>query len=138
MNIKPIGDITKKWASVTATRGADYKAGVERSNSWEENTAAADENRKAGLAEADARDAFSKGVRKSGNAGWKAGAAGKGAQRFGPGVQAGVNAYQQGFQPYADTIASVTLTPRGPKGSPSNYQRVQQIGDALRAKKVQG
>lgn len=138
MNVKPISDITKRWGSITATRASDYKAGVERSTSWEENTAAADENRKAGLAEADARDAFGKGVRKAGNQGWKAGAAGKGAQRFGPGVQAGVNAYQQGFAPYADTLSGLTLSPRGPKGSPSNYARVQQVGEALRAKKVQG
>ena len=138
MNIKPIGDITKRWGSITATRGADYAAGIRRSNSWEASTIAADENRKAGLAEADARDAFKKGVSKTGQAGWQNAASGKGAQRFGPGVAASIDKYQAGFAPYADTIASTTLPPRGPKGSPVNYDRVKAVGDALRARKVQG
>ena len=34
------------------------------------------------------------------------------------------------------TIASLTLTARKPKGDPANYQRVEQIGKALNAKRL--
>jgi hypothetical protein len=43
-----------------------------------------------------------------------------------------------GVTPYLNTIAALNLPPRQAKGNPANYQRVQAVGDALRAKKLAG
>lgn len=138
-NIKPIARISKKWGTVTPQRAGEYKTGVmETQKDWSALTAGADEARRQGLAEADQRDAFVKGVSGVGTQGWKDAAVKKGSQRFGQGVQASVGKYERGFAPYHDVISGTELPPRGPKGSPQNYERVRAIGEAMRARKVQG
>ena len=61
-----------------------------------------------------------------------------GAQRFPQGVAGAGDAWATATQPFLNTIAALNLPPRQPKGSAANYQRVQAVGDALRAKKLQG
>jgi hypothetical protein len=44
--------------------------------------------------------------------------------------------YQEGVQPYLDTIAATVLPPRFPKGDPRNLERVKAITTALRKRKT--
>jgi len=138
-DIKPLQTIASKWGRNASAAGGAYKDGVSAPRrSWSEAAAAADDSRKAGLAAADARDAFVTGVRDAGDAKWKANAVKLGAARYPQGVQNAQPDFSQGFAKYHSVIAGVTLTPRGPKGSPENYQRVSAIGDALHSAKVGG
>ena len=122
---------------MTPGRAPQYKAGVESPRrSWSESAAAADEARKAGLAAADARNAFSEGVRAAGDEKWKRRASVLGSQRYGAGVQAAEPEYRSGFSKYHSVIAGTTLGPRGPRGAPGNYDRSRQMGEALHAAKV--
>lgn len=137
--VKSAADSGRKWASRSAAAAPDYKRGVANpKRSWSEATAAAEDAYVAGVTAAAGRNAFSGGVRAAGDGKWSRKAQTVGTQRYAQGVQAAQGDYQAGFEPYKAVIEGVTLAPRGPKGSPSNYQRTQQIGEALHAAKVGG
>ncbi len=139
MNIKSIAEIRKKWTEVTPSRSPQYQAGVQSpSKDWAGNTKAAVASYEQGVSAAIANKTFEKGVISAGTEKWQSGAVQKGVVRYGPGVQAGGGAYESGFGPYVDVIARTTLPPRGMRGDPRNYARVQAVGDALHAKKVSG
>lgn len=82
------------------------------------------------------RQAFQKGVQQAGDAKWQTAATGKGAERFGPGAQAGVGDYEKGVAKYLAVIEGTTLPPRGPKGDPRNFERVKVMANALRKAKT--
>lgn len=137
--VKSASDSAQKWATRAAAAGGDYKKGVANpKRSWAQSTADAEEAYQQGVTEAASQGRFSKGVQAAGDGKWSRKAQTVGAARFGQGVQAAKGDYQAGFAPYAQVIESVTLPPRGPKGSPSNYQRTQAVGEALHAAKVGG
>jgi len=137
--IKPMSQITDKWKRNASAAGDSYREGVQNPRrSWAAAAAAADEARKAGLAAADARDAFVKGVEEAGDAKWKDRATKLGPARFRQGVQIAEADYQKGFGRYHSVIQGVTLPPRGPKGSPENIDRVRVIAEALHSEKVGG
>ena len=139
-DIKPLNQIANKWASVTPQRTGEYQAGIQGSNSWEANAAGAEDNWNAGVQQAAARNAFSSGVREAGNAKWQQNTITKGVTqgRWAQGVQGGESAYQAGFQPYHNVIASTTLPDRMERGNPQNLQRVAVIANALHQRKLQG
>ena len=123
----------------TRAQGAqvDYQTGVSNAGqAWATNTAAANDAYKAGVQQAITRDAFAKGVQKAGGAKYSANASGKGAERYSSGVGSAGSAWQTGVSKYLGVIASLTLPPRRPKGSPDNIQRVAMIATALRAAKI--
>ncbi|HRY62689.1 MAG TPA: hypothetical protein P5056_02890 [Candidatus Paceibacterota bacterium] len=125
-----------KWATRSAAAGSDYASGVQTPRrSWAAATAASEGNYEAGVNAAIARKAYGKGISNAGDATWQKGVAEKGRTRYQQGVSVSSDNYSRGFQPFADTLRSVTLAPRGPKGQ--NFGRVQQVGEALRAKKLQ-
>jgi hypothetical protein len=81
---------------------------------------------------------FEKGVNRVGTSKWQNAALQKGPGRWAEGVQLSTDNYAKGFAPFAQVIANTTLPPRGPKGDPSNIQRVAAMAKALNdAKKAQ-
>jgi len=137
MDIKPLATITEKWTTVTPGRANDYKAGVTNPRkSWATATQDAKANYEAGLQASIANGSFEKGVADAGDAGWQKGALDKGTVRWGPGVAISGPKYQTGFSKYHGVLSSLTLSPRGAKGDPRNYTRVQEIGSALHDAKV--
>ena len=136
-DIKPLSKIADKWGKNAALGGDAYRDGVTNPRkSWQAATEAADESRRAGLAEADARGAFVAGVREAGDAKWKKNATILGPARFRQGVQNAQPEFSAGFSKYHSIIAGVTLPPRGPKGSPENIERVRIIADSLHQAKI--
>jgi len=128
-----------KWASRAGAAGSDYAAGVAgTSKDWGALTAAAEGNYAQGVNDAIGRKAFGKGVLKAGTAKWKANASNLGASRYPQGVQAGQQAYADGFGPYANKLGSLIYPPRGPKGSPQNINRVAAVATALNSLKIKG
>lgn len=126
-----------KWTRRAGQAAADYKRGVQNPRTpWAEATAAAAQAHSDGITQAISEGRFEKGVQKAGNSKWQRKAADLGASRFGPGVAAAKADYESGFAPFAAVIQGVTLPPRGAKGDPRNYERVQLIGDALNKAKI--
>lgn len=137
--VKSASDSAGKWATRSAAAGGDYKKGVQSpKRSWADATAAAEDAYTQGVSEAASQGRFGAGVRAAGDGKWQRKATQVGATRYTSGVQAAKGDYQAGFAPYQQVLESTTLPPRGPKGSPSNYQRVQAVGDALHQAKVGG
>lgn len=135
--IRAIGSVASKWAERAGSAGPQYAAGVATPKAdWGTNAAAGQANWTAGVQSAAASKSFSKGVQKAGTPKWQQAATGKGAQRFGPGVQGAQPAYQKGFEPFASVISSTTLPPKYAKGDPRNVQRVATMAAALRAAKM--
>jgi hypothetical protein len=136
---KDIGSVAAKWSQRAAAAGADYTAGVKSTTKdWAGLTAAAAPAWEQGVQTAVGNGRFAKGVQKAGTAKWQAGASGKGATRYPQGVTGGGPNYANNFGPFLQVISGVTLPPRGPRGSPSNIQRVSTIADALHAAKLRG
>ena len=75
---------------------------------------------------------------KHGDTKWRNNAQTLGPSRFSTGVQNAKPSYQQGFQKFHSVIASTTLPPRGPKGSPENLNRVSALTQALHSAKMAG
>lgn len=135
--IKPLNDISQKWSTNASRAGDAYRDGVRNPRrDWAESAAAADEARRAGLAAADERNAFVSGVQEAGTQKWRDRATSLGPARFRQGVQASQDEFNRGFARYHSVISSVTLPPRGPKGSPENIDRVRAITEALHNEKV--
>ena len=132
IKVKPLADVVKKYTDVTPTRSAYYASGVANAGStWEANTAAAGQAYKAAVQAGNIDKMFSGGVKKAGAAKYQRKATGVGADRYGPGVQAGALDYAAGMTSVMDTISKVDLPARQPRGSAANYSRSQAVGNAL-------
>jgi hypothetical protein len=137
--IKPLDKIANKWSSVTPGRTEQYADGVRNPRvSWSAATGAAAANYDKGVQAAIANKSFAKGVQRAGDATWQNKTLEKGPSRWAQGVSVSTNDYQQGFAKYHAAIGSITLPPRGPKGDPSNINRVAIIAKTLHDLKVRG
>lgn len=139
IKIKSAADIARKWAQVTPARAKVWEAEVKAlsDGDWADPTLAAAPIWETGVAEAAANDLFAKGVEDS-RTKWRRKALALGPARFGPGVRAAEGDQATGFAPYREVIAGLTLSPRGPRGAPGNYDRVREVGEPLNAKRVGG
>lgn len=131
---KSLADTQKKWTDVTPTRQTEYAAATPAAaQRWEANSLAATPNYQAAVTSANIGARQSAGIRKAGAGKFSRKVTSVGANRFGPGVQAAGQDYGTSFAPYLQTIAGIDLAPRRPRGDPTNYQRVQQVGNPLHA-----
>lgn len=135
--IRSASDIAAKFAEVTPGRSAQYADGVSNpQRDWEAETVAAEASFETGIRNAITNKSFGKGVKRAGTQKWQQAAQTKGVDRFGPGVAAAEDAYREGFAPFRDVIAGLTLPPRREKGNPANLNRVKVVSEALHAKKL--
>lgn len=135
--IKSLERIKANWKSGTAGAGGRLKDGVMNPRRpWKEAAIAASELQKAAMQDAINRDAFLKGVEATPAEKQRNRAAQLGPARYAQGTAAAGEEYGSGFAPYREVIAGVELKPRGPKGSPENYDNVRAVGDALHARKM--
>jgi len=137
IQLKDTATIARKFASRAASAGPEYKSGVDNpSVDWASATQAAGDSYEQGVTTAIGRKAFQKGVAAAGTPKWQSKASSVGATRYGQGVAGAEQAYAQGFDKFANVLKGLSLAPRGPKGSPGNINRVQQVADALHRAKV--
>lgn len=132
--VKDIGTVAAKFkARATAAQG-DYGQGVAgAAGRWEAAAAGAEETYKQAVAEAAAKGRYGQGVR--GSAGkYQKNATTLGPQRYAQGIGNAQDAYAQGMAPVLQTIASLSLPPRGVKGM--NQERSNIVATALRKMKV--
>ncbi len=135
--IKSLERIKANWKGGTAGAGQRLKEGVQNPRrAWKEATEAAAELHTTATQDALARGAFLKGVQATAADKQKNRAALLGPARYSQGAAAAVEDYASAFSPFRAIIESVQLKPRGPKGSPENYENVRAIGDALHSGKV--
>jgi len=137
LRVRDAASAAERFKTKASAAAGDYANGVKGAGSnWESGAAAGEQNFAQGVQDAVARGAFGKGVRASGASYYEQRAATIGASRYSPGVAAGAANYAEGVTPYLDTIRNLNLSPRRPKGDPSNIQRVAEVANALRQRKV--
>ena len=137
MRIKELGRIAEKWRTVSPGRAQDYVDGASAAGAeWQRAAAAAEAVYKQAVVEAANAGRYGRGVSSAGAEKYVAGIQNKGSARWSAGITASGDAYQQGFAPYHQVLAGLTLPPRGVKGSPQNIQRVALIAQALHKKKL--
>lgn len=135
--IRSLDTIRKKWQDRTSTAGEQYAQGVSSPRAdWAGQTAGAQANWEAGVTAAAQAKSFSRGAQAAGTAKWQSKAVGKGAMRFGPGVQDAGPEFQAGFEKYRAVIEQTNLPPRFATGDPRNVERVRVISQALRKAKT--
>ena len=139
IKVKDANRSAAKWQERTSGATSAYIEGVQNpKQDWQQATAAASENYKAGIAKSNARDGFKKGVMGVDSSKQMNAAVSKGAPRFASGVAAGTPEYAQAIAPFLNVLANVNLPPRGPKGDPSNLARVGAVNAAQHAAKLSG
>lgn len=128
-----------KWATNAGSASGNYLEGA--SSTTKDQSAAAIAAKglyQQGIQEAISRDAYAKGLSKSGKAGWLRGVQEKGAANFGVGVTSpsAQSKYAQESGRFDSARNAASGQPRGAKGSPQNLQRVAAVVNAMRAIKV--
>lgn len=135
--VKPIDGATTKWSENASRAAGEFAANAEAAaDIWARNTAGSADNFHQAVTAANVKERFRRGVVRAGAAKFARKIREVGMDRFGPGVSAATQDYKTGAEPYFSTIAALTLSPRKPRGDPSNYRRVEEIGKALNAKRL--
>ena len=133
INIKPLSTIVAKYVARASVAGQAYTDGINAPRQpWAASTTAAANTWSAGVQAAIADNRFVNGVNAAGGAVWKTASTTLGAQRYGPGVNAGQGKYSAKIQPFLTALSNLNLQPRMPKGDPANLQRVQLVDQTLR------
>ena len=128
-----------KWAQRAGSASSDYEAGVMNTTKDQAGAAIAAKGLyQQGVTEAISRGAYEKGLQKSGKAGWQKGVQEKGSANFATGVMApsASSSYASESGRFDSARNAATSSPRGPKGSPANLNRVALVANALRAVKI--
>lgn len=137
IKVKPIEQSTDKWAENAGRAAAEFAANAEAAaDEWARNTAAAAGTYKQAISAAGISERFRRGVARAGAAKFARKIRDVAMDRFAPGVAAASLDYKVGVEPYLSTIAALTLSARKPRGDPSNYKRVEEVGKALNAKRL--
>lgn len=133
IRIKDTASIAKKFVNRASGAAADYTDGVRAAGSdWETNTKASEDNYKLGVTQAANDGRFGRGVAAAGAAKYVDRASTLGSQRYPTGIAAAEGAYSRNVQPFLDTMKSLDLPARRPKGDPANVNRVAIVNAALR------
>ncbi|MBA7559933.1 hypothetical protein ES708_01551 [subsurface metagenome] len=137
IKIKEISASTTKWSENASRAAAEFATNAEAAaETWASNTGRAADTFHQAITAPNMKERFRRGVVRAGAAKFARKIREVGKDRFGPGVAAATVDYTSGVEPYFSTIAALTLSPRKPRGDPANYNRVQEIGKALNAKRL--
>ncbi|HLJ76895.1 MAG TPA: hypothetical protein VKT75_05755 [Acidobacteriaceae bacterium] len=137
LTVKNAQQAAQKYVQNAQAAAPAYASGVQNAGQkWQQNTAAAADTWAAGVVQATTDGRFQNSVNQASATKYQTRSSSVGPQRYQTGVAGAQQSWQTNTQPYLNTLAQLTLQPRQPKGSAANYQRVQQVGQALRAQKL--
>lgn len=130
--VKSAREIAEKFTRVTPGRQDDFTSGVkDPAVDWATAARGAKASFEAGIQDALARDAFSKGVEGAGTDKWRRKVVEVGVGRWGAGVRAAGSDFQTAMEPVVEVIQRTTLPARAPRGDPRNIDRAAAMARAL-------
>lgn len=137
MDVRDLSKSGQKFSTNAAGQGQTaYKESIAGAGQkWKTAVDNSEEKWGQGVQQAISRGAYKKGTSKAGSEYYTSRALKLGVDRYGPGVREGASNWQEGFQPYHDTLKNMAQSPGGPKGDPRNAQRSLEVQIALRRKK---
>lgn len=132
VDVPNLSDSASKFEQRASQAGPAYESGVSGVTDSEQQQATLDsaDTWEQGIQEAIAEGRFNDGVANP-DSSWQTQALEQGSSRFTQGVSNAGGSWQDGFDTYASTLESLTLQPRGARGSEANYQRSRSVGEAL-------
>jgi hypothetical protein len=137
LKVKSVSVAASKWDDNAARAADSFAAEAEASASlWEAQTLANKDNYHKSITAAGIADRFAGGVKRAGAAKFGRKIRDVAKDRFAPGIHAAVQDYTERITPFLETIASLNLSKRAPRGDPANYKRVEEVGKALSAKRL--
>jgi len=137
LKVKSIDVSTDKWSDNAGRAAEAFAAEAEAAaDAWQKNTSAASDTYGSAISAPGIKERFRRGVVKAGASKFARKIREVGRDRFAPGVAAAVPDYKAGAEPYFQTLASLSLSSRKPRGDPANYRRVEEVGKALNAKRL--
>lgn len=137
IKVKSIDASTTKWSENAGRAATEFAVNAEAAaEDWARMTAASSDNFGQAITAPGMKERFRRGVVKAGSAKFARKIREVGRDRFGPGVAAATMDYKAGAEPFFSTLAGITLSARKPRGDPANYNRVQEVGKALNAKRL--
>jgi hypothetical protein len=137
--MKTAQQVAQKFVDRASAASQDYVKGASSTTKDQAAAAAAaKEIYKQALTASFGRDAYAKGLQKSGKAGWLRGVQEKGGQRYAGGISASAAKYAQESGRFDTARNAANSMPRGLKGSETNLARVKAVVTALRNVKTGG
>jgi len=137
--VKPASSLAEKYSSRAANATPEFLSGVANSPKDQAALAVAQRsNMFAALADTKTQDRWARNLLKAGTAKFKAKVALVGDSRYRSGIAAAKELWAANIQPFFDTLGSLSLGKKMPKGDPSNSGRSTQVQQALHAKKIAG
>ena len=137
LTVKPVAASADKLVARAQAASGEYSVNAQAAGEkWLSITQAAKGALQAAGLSAQLADRWLRGVARAGAAKYSRKIKDVGADRFSSGVAAGKIDYAANVEPYFSTIAGLTLSARAPRGSPANYNRVQEVGKALNTKRL--
>jgi hypothetical protein len=132
VDVANLSDSASKFERRTSQSGQDYEAGVSGVSDSEQQSATLDATDawETGVQESIANGTWEEGVRDPNNS-WQESALEMGSTRFTQAASMAGDTWQDSFSEFADTLESLNLQPRGPRGSEANFQRSRAVGEAL-------
>jgi len=130
-----VADITsssEKFERRAGQAGQDYESGVSSVSDSEQQQATleAADSWETGVQNAIQNGTFEDGVNNPTQS-WQEAALEVGASRFTQSASQAGDQWRNGFSDFQDTLESLNLQPRGPRGSEANFQRSRAVGEAL-------
>lgn len=134
---KSASQVAQKFVERASAASSDYVSGAESTTKDQAAAAiAAKGNYASQVQAAITRDAYAKGLGRSGKQGWLAGIKAKGGERFAGGVSASASKYATNSAKYDSARNAASSLPRGPKGSEQNLARVKAVVTSQRQVKI--
>lgn len=132
VTVKDLGQSADKFERRAGQAGQDYEQGVQATSDQEQQSATLDavDTWEQGVQQAINNGTFQSGVQNP-NKSWQQASLEVGSGRFTQGASQAGNTWREAFSPFADTLEGLSLQPRGPRGSESNFDRSRQVGQAL-------
>ena len=135
--VKDISASAAKFARNAGAAGAEYAANSQAAaQRWSTNTQAAAPTYQQAISAPGVPARFARGVQKAGAGKYSAKIAAVGQNRYIEGVGVSEDAWKAGFQPFAQALGSLTLSPRRPRGDRANYRRSEEAGVRMNATRL--
>ena len=137
LTVKPLDASAEKYRQNAANASTLYATNAGGAGDrWSAATLAAKQTFNQAIKAAGIEDRWHRGVSRAGAGKYATKIAEVGQSRYSEGVQNAGEDWQTGFEPFASTLAGLTLPQRRPRGDAGNYGRVEAVGKALNAKRL--
>ena len=137
LKVKSVSSSAAKWNDNAARAADSFAVEAEAAAAlWEAQTKAAKGNYQTAITASGISDRYLGGVTRAGAAKFARKIRDVAKDRFAGGIHAAVADYSERVTPFLETIASLTLSKRAPRGDIANYKRVEEVGKALTAKRL--